>query len=290
MPTSSSMISDYQVPESMFQEQQHDNIPSQQGHLVKYSCVDKEGHRSAGGVKKSNKPEMVKGKTRIPEADKNIVGRSIADTADSNAVDQNKQASTMPGSGSYSLGGSDWRKQHVDGKISQNNSDGKKRERENDYSCTISMNCNQILEGDITSPDKQSSQNHVSSKINVQDKTKGMHTSDEDNIVKESIDSVVLEKSSCCSDPGIKIRDINIITYNDGGVDQIWALWDNIDRMSRSFMIKCVGHSKCLYWMKFYPLSEEEKEWNNKSLLVTCGKLRRKSQYIRIQFLVFSYC
>jgi hypothetical protein len=138
----------------------------------------------------------------------------MADTADSNVIDRlnklaREQASTMPGSGSYNLGRSDRTKQHVDGKISQNNSDGK------------NMNCNQILEGDITSADRQSSQNHVSSKINIQDKTKGMCTSDDDNIEKETFDSVVLEKSSCRSDLGIKIRDVNSITYNEGGVDQI---------------------------------------------------------------------
>jgi hypothetical protein len=125
----------------------------------------------------------------------------MADTADSNVIDRlnklaREQASTMPGSGSYNLGRSDRTKQHVDGKISQNNSDG-------------------------TSADRQSSQNHVSSKINIQDKTKGMCTSDDDNIEKETFDSVVLEKSSCRSDLGIKIRDVNSITYNEGGVDQI---------------------------------------------------------------------
>jgi hypothetical protein len=36
-----------------------------------------------------------------------------ANTADSNVVHQNKQASTMPGSGSNSLGGSVWRKSNM---------------------------------------------------------------------------------------------------------------------------------------------------------------------------------
>jgi hypothetical protein len=132
------------------------------------------------------------------------------------------------------------------------------------------MNWNQILEGESTSADRQSSENHVSSNINVQEMTEGMCTSDDDNIMKEAIDSVV---EKCYSDPVMKIRDINSITYHDGGVDQIWALYDNIDHMPRSYAkIKCVGHSKCLYWLKFYPLSEEEKEWNNKTLPVACGK------------------
>jgi hypothetical protein len=72
MPTLSSVISDSQVPESMFQEQQH-NTPCEQGHPVKSSCAYKEGHWSAGGVKKSNRPEMVLGKIRITETDKNIL-------------------------------------------------------------------------------------------------------------------------------------------------------------------------------------------------------------------------
>jgi hypothetical protein len=43
--------------------------------------------------------------------------------------------------------------------------------------------------------------------------------------------------------------------------------------MPRSYAkIKYVGNLKCLYWLKFYSLSEKEKEWNNKSLPVACGK------------------
>ncbi|EES08665.1 hypothetical protein BDA96_05G165200 [Sorghum bicolor] len=276
MPTSSSMISDSQVPETMFQEQQHET-PSQQGHAVNSSRAYKEGNESAGGVNQSNKPETVQGNTRIPEIDKNIVGRSMADTFHSNVVDKlnklgREQASTMPGSGSCSRGSSNQRKQHVDGKLSQNSSDGKKRERENDYSCNISMNSNQILGGDITSADRQSSENPVSSNINIHEITEGMCTSDdEDNIMTEAIDFVI--EDECYSEPVMKIRDINSITYNDGSADQIWALYDNIDHMPRSYAKKkCDGHSKCLYWLKFYPLSEEEKEWNNKTLPVACGK------------------
>ncbi|XP_037429610.1 uncharacterized protein LOC119295311 [Triticum dicoccoides] len=67
-----------------------------------------------------------------------------------------------------------------------------------------------------------------------------------------------------------KIRDINLIA-----VDQIWALYDNLDGMPRDYaQVKHIDTSDLrvqLTWLEYNPRNEQEANWNNKELPVSCG-------------------
>lgn len=88
-----------------------------------------------------------------------------------------------------------------------------------------------------------------------QQRTKAACVTEQHNNMEGGSDSII--EDICYPDPGIKIRDVNKLTFNDGGVNQIWALSDKIDHMPISYAkVKQVGQSNCLHMLKYQPLTQ----------------------------------
>lgn len=117
---------------------------------------------------------------------------------------------------------------------------------------------------------------HAFSRVDSQDGGIARHESDQQSS-KEASDSAPQKLSSHVIDyryPNFfdfgKFRDVDKIA-----VDQIWALYDNLDDMPRIYA--CIKHIDTsnlkvqLTWLEHNARNEEEANWTNKELPVSCG-------------------
>ncbi|XP_015698121.1 uncharacterized protein LOC102709967 isoform X2 [Oryza brachyantha] len=220
--------------------------------------------------KKANQSMVNQRKSSAQIANENASGRLMPDPADLNAFDGKnfgtEDASTVPNSAvPSSLWRSARRKQDAGDNCSLN-SNVKKRQKKNTVLSNVDMNCQQIFNDCATSGDKQSAPPHVSSTVEIQDKSKVTDANGKDSPKAEPIDTVV---------------------------GQIWALYDNLDGMPRFYArIKHFDASNFkahLTWLEYKAVSEEEKKWTDEELPVACGKFCLGTTEVSHDRLMFSH-
>ncbi|KAB8115663.1 hypothetical protein EE612_056314 [Oryza sativa] len=254
---------------------------------------------SASVEKKANQSMMNQRKSSAQTANENASGRFKPDHADPNVFDRKKfgteDSFPVPNSAvPSSLRRSARRKQDA-GDNGSTNSKVRKKQKKNNVLSDVDLNCQQIFNNNGTSGDKQSAPPHVSSTVDIQDKTK---VTDADSKTKaEPTDTAGRNAPSCFEklsfpDPDFydfeKLRDINMFA-----VGQIWALYDDLDGMPRFYArIKHFDASNFkahLTWLEYNAASEEEKKWTDEELPVACGKFCLGSTEVSHDRLMFSH-
>ncbi|EEC68410.1 hypothetical protein OsI_36577 [Oryza sativa Indica Group] len=254
---------------------------------------------SASVEKKANQSMMNQRKSSAQTANENASGRFKPDHADPNVFDRKnfgtEDSFPVPNSAvPSSLRRSARRKQDA-GDNGSTNSKVRKKQKKNNVLSDVDLNCQQIFNNNGTSGDKQSAPPHVSSTVDIQDKTK---VTDADSKTKaEPTDTAGWNVPSCFEklsfpDPDFydfeKLRDINMFA-----VGQIWALYDDLDGMPRFYArIKHFDASNFkahLTWLEYNAASEEEKKWTDEELPVACGKFCLGSTEVSHDRLMFSH-
>uniref|UniRef100_A0A0E0F6Y0 J domain-containing protein n=1 Tax=Oryza meridionalis TaxID=40149 RepID=A0A0E0F6Y0_9ORYZ len=254
---------------------------------------------SASVEKKANQSMMNQRKSSAQTANENASGRFKPDHADPNVFDRKnfgtEDSFPVPNSAvPSSLRRSARRKQDA-GDNGSTNSKVRKKQKKNNVLSDVDLNCQQIFNNNGTSGDKQSAPPHVSSTVDIQDKTK---VTDADSKTKAELTDTAgrnapsrFEKLSF-PDPDFydfeKLRDINMFA-----VGQIWALYDDLDGMPRFYArIKHFDASNFkahLTWLEYNAASEEEKKWTDEELPVACGKFCLGSTEVSHDRLMFSH-
>ncbi|XP_044980569.1 uncharacterized protein LOC123447913 [Hordeum vulgare subsp. vulgare] len=237
---------------------------------------DEEGNRSETRSDVVQFSAMNQAKSSVPAADKVSVSNLRSTHPDPNLIStQNEDASLVPNiARSSSLQRLGKRKQDDGTDCSHGTgSSNYKRQRNHDLPSSASE---QMSNDNAAVAENQSAEHHALSRVDSQDGVIASHEANQQSY-KEASGSAPQKPGSpviAYNHPDFfdfgKIRDVNLIA-----VDQIWALYDNLDGMPRVYaQVKRIDTSDFrvqLTWLEYNPRNEQEANWNNKELPVSCG-------------------
>uniref|UniRef100_A0ACD5ZU93 Uncharacterized protein n=1 Tax=Avena sativa TaxID=4498 RepID=A0ACD5ZU93_AVESA len=240
---------------------------------------DEEGSRSETKIDVVPLSATDQPKSSAPVTDKESVSNSTSDRPDPNFIStqnlRSEDASLVPNiARSSSLQRLGKRKQDDGADCSHvTDSCNDKRQRKHDSPSSV---YEQTTDDNAAVADNQAVENHAFSTVGSQDGGIARHESNQQSY-KESSDSAPQKLGSHVITyhyPDFfdfsKFRDVNKIA-----VDQIWALYHNFDGMPRIYAwVKHIDTANLrvqLTWLEHNARNEEEANWTNKELPVSCG-------------------
>ncbi|GJN04624.1 hypothetical protein PR202_ga22188 [Eleusine coracana subsp. coracana] len=121
----------------------------------------------------------------------------------------------------------------------------------------------------MSSANRQSALNYESRNVNIRDSTETNAAGNDDSILAEATRTACRDSEAISvPHPGIMFRDVNSIFKCSG---QIWALFDNLDRMPRFYAhVKYIDESNSkvhVNWWRYVVKKKEDRKWTSDKAL-----------------------
>ncbi|TVU41717.1 hypothetical protein EJB05_15261, partial [Eragrostis curvula] len=258
--------------------------------------VDHTETRGKGGDEFSTRnPCEASAPTANEKADKRMASDGAKpDVVDGQNLGRGVDTSAKPGdTGIHSPRRSSRRKEHIDANNIQKPPTKKMRTLKDWFSTAVSSSSK--MSGDnVTGADGQASDSHVSTKTNNQEA--GTTGGTERNIKKDTHDTT---SEKTCTAGNFSYPDPEFFDFdtcrgaNLFAVDQIWALYDDLDGMPRYYArirrLDTYNFRVQYTWLEHDAATDEEDKWTDNKLPVACGNYVLGKTEVSQDRLMFSH-